>query len=355
MKKLMKVLIWVLGVFALIFIIATVIIALYGKKIVESQIEQNLKMKAHLGGMSLSFPFTVNLNNLEVGDIFKTDKVSISPNIFSLFPGKLVLGKVVLIKPWINLEQSTDGKLNIPEFKQGGKQPPVFITGLIIKEGRFIFTDKKAAPEGLKVILDNIFVSISKVTFPLTSLSANFKVSAEIMNGDYKSIGSFTTAGFIDFMRKDMDANINIKDLNVTYFEPYYGDFLSKKKLLSAKLNFNSILKAQNNDLNINSNLKLSELVYAQVEQKEGELPEFNPAKNALDLFTDSEGVLNLNFEVNTKLDNPSLSPKQLKKVMLKAAMNNLMNANPQTLIEKVQQNMGQFKAIGKQLKKIFK
>ena len=355
MKKLMKVLIWVLGVFALIFAIATVIIALYGKKIVESQIEQNLKMKARLGGMSLSFPFTVNLNNLEVGNLFKASKVSISPNIFSLFPGKLVLGKVVLIKPQINLEQATDGSLNIPEFKQKGAQPPVFITGLVIKEGRFIFTDKKIAPEGFKVILDNIFASISKVTFPLTSLSANFKISADIMDADYKSIGSAATAGYIDFMRKDMDANANIKDLDVIYFAPYYGDFISKKKLLSAKLNLNSALKAENSDLNINSNLQLSDLVYAKVEQKEGEVPEFNLAKDALDLFTDSEGNLNLNFEIRTKLDNPSLSTKQLKKVILKAALNNLMNANPQTLIDKVQQNISQFKDIGKKFKKIFK
>ena len=355
MKRLMKILIWILGIFALIFVIATIIIALYGKKIVESQIEQNLKMKARLGGMSLSFPFTVNLNNLEIGTLFKAAKISISPNIFSLFPGKLVLGKVVLIKPQINLEQGPDGALNIPEFKQKGKQPPVFITGLIVKEGRFIFTDKKVTPEGLKVILDNVFASISKVTFPLTSLTANFKVSADIMDADYKSIGSAATAGYIDFMRKDMDANVNIKDLNVIYFEPYYGDFISKKKLLSAKLNLNTALKAQNNDLDINSNLRLSELVYAKVEQKEGEVPELNLAKDALDLFTDSEGNLNLNFEVRTKLDNPSLSPKQLKKVILRAALNNLMNANPQTLIDKVQQNIGQFKEIGKQFKKIFK
>ena len=43
MKIIKKIFIWVLAVFAVIFIIAAIIIALYGKKIVESQIERNLK------------------------------------------------------------------------------------------------------------------------------------------------------------------------------------------------------------------------------------------------------------------------------------------------------------------------
>ncbi|MFA5275861.1 MAG: DUF748 domain-containing protein [Candidatus Omnitrophota bacterium] len=355
MQKIIKILIWFLALFILIFIIATVIIALYGKKIVESQIEKNLNMETHLSSMSLSLPFTVNLNNLEVGKLFKADKILISPNIFSLFPKKLVLGKVVLVKPLVTLEQAEDGSLNIPKFTQKGAQPPVLITGLVIERGRFIFTDYKVKKEGLRVLLDNINASISKVTLPLNSLSANFRASADIMNSDYKVIGSAMGKGNIDFIRKHMDADINIKDLDAAYFSPYYGDFISKKKLLAAKLNFNSKLKAENNDLDINSKLRLSDLVYAETAQAEGELPELNLTRDDLDLFTDEKGNLDLEFEIKTKFDNPSLSAEQLKKIILKAAAKNLINANPVTLMEKVQQKLEQYKEIGKQLKNIFK
>ncbi|MGA2774580.1 MAG: DUF748 domain-containing protein [Candidatus Omnitrophota bacterium] len=351
----MKILIWFLALFILIFIIATVIIALYGKKIVEIQIEKNLKMETHLDSMSLNFPFTVNLNNLEVGKLFKADKISISPNIFSLFPKKLVLGTVVLVRPLVSLEQAEDGSLNIPKFEQKGARPPVLITGLVIKGGRFIFIDHKVRKEGFKVLLNNINASISKVTFPLNSLSVNFRLSVDIMDSDYKIIGSAVSGGHIDFTRKNMDVNMKIKDLDITYFSSYYGTFISKRKLLSAKLNFNSKLEAENNDLNINSKLRLSNLIYAETAQVEGELPELNLAKDALDLFTDENGNLDLEFEIKTKLDNPSLSVEQLKKVILKAAAKNLMSSNPVTLIEKIQQKLDQYKGLGEQFKKIFR
>jgi uncharacterized protein involved in outer membrane biogenesis len=355
MRKLRKILVWVLAVFAIVFLVATMIIALYGKRIVEGQIEQNLRMKTRLGSMALSFPFTIHINNLEIGDLFKADRIAISPNIFSLFPGKLILGKVVLIRPLINLKQESDGSLNIPKLKQKGAQQAVFITGLVIEEGRFIYTDRKIKPEGFKVLLNNINAGISKVNFPITSLDVHFRISADIADRDYKSIGSIAATGRVDFMRKNMDANLKIKDLDATYFSLYYGNFISKNKLLSARLNFNSDFKAENNDLNINSNFRLSNLVYAKDEQKEGEVPEFNLAKDALDFFTDKDGNLVLDFKIKTKLDNPSLSIAELKKIILKAALKNLISADPQTLMDKVQQNIEKFEELGKQFKKIFK
>ena len=354
MKIIKKIFIWVLAVFAVIFIIAAIIIALYGKKIVESQIERNLKMKARLGSIGLSLPFTVNINNLEIGDFFKADKILISANIFSLFPGKLILGKVVLVRPNVYLVQAKDGSLNLPKLEQKAG-PDIFITALIIEEGRFKFSDKKVNNEGFKVQLANINAGISKVNFPLTSLNANFRASADIMDGDNKLIGALSAKGVVDFIGKNMDANINIKDLDAVYFSPYYGNFISEKKILSATLNLNSNLKAKSNDLNINSQLNLSNLVYVVEDNKEGQPPKLNLMKNALDIFTDKDGNLSLDFTIKTKLDHPSLTIAELKKVILKAAAGNLMNSDPETLIDKVQQNINQFKEIGKQLKKIFK
>ena len=356
MKRINKVVVWVLVIIFAVFISCSIAIALYGKKIAVNLIEQNLKMKTSLGNISLEFPFTINLTDIEIGNLFRSDRVSANPSILGFFAGKIVLNRLSLINPLINLEQNADGTLNLPTLRQKGKAPPVFLTGLTIKNGKLIFTDKKISPEGYKIILDKINAYISKAMFPPTSLNIRFKFYANLTDSNARTLGSADTSGWVDFGPKDMDATLRIEDMDITYFAPYYGNFISNKKLLSAKLNLTSIFKAKNNDLTIESNFKLSDLVYAKEEPvKEGELPRFDLVRNTLDLFTDAKGNLSLDFSINTKLDKPGISISELKRVILAAAVKNLSNQPPEALIEKVTNAIQQFKGLGKGLKNIFK
>jgi len=355
-KKINKIIIWVLGLIIAIFISCGITIALYGKKIIVSQIERNLKTKASLGDISLSLPFTINLTDLELGNFFAADRISATPNILSLFTGKMILGGLTIINPTINLEHSPDGSLNLPKLELKGKQPPILLTGLVIKNGKFIFLDKRINSEGYRIIADKINGRIYKVMFPPTSKNIKFDISACLIHPNGAKLGDVSTLGWIDFGPKDMDANLETKDLDITYFAPYYGNFISNRKLLSAKLNLSSTLKAENNDLAIVSNFRLSDLLYAKDEPpKEGELPGLDLAKNTLDLFTDEKGNLNLDFTINTKLDKPSISIGELKKTILKAAVKNLANQPPEKVIEKITNTIEQFKEFGKELKDIFK
>lgn len=356
MKRIYKVLLWLLAIFFLIFILANLALSLFARQIVIGQIEQNLKLRTTLDKISISLPLSIKLNKLAVGDLFKADEILVSPNILGFFAGKIVISNVTLVNPVVNLEMNSDGSLNLPKLEQksGQKAPPVYLTGLSIRNGKIIFTDKKVEVSGYKTILGSLNAHVSKVMLPPTSLKVNFKVSTDVLNSDSRKLGDASLDGWIDFGPKNMDALLNIQDLDLLYFAPYYGDFISNKKLLSANLNVNSTFKSRNNSLNILTDFKLFNLAYAQEEQVEGELPELDLTKNALDFFTDSKGNLNLEFEINTQLDHPSIKPEELKKIILKAAAKNLANQSPVDLIQKVNDNIEQFKAIGKTLKSIF-
>lgn len=357
MKRIPKVILWLVAIIFIVFALANIALSVFAKQIVVKQIEQSLKLTATLDKISVAFPLSVKLSKLSIGELFKADEVSVSPSILGFFAGKIVLNRVTLVNPVVNLEQSGTGSLNLPKLEQKGpkKQPPVYLTGLIVRNGKIVFTDRKIDASGFKVILARINARVSKAMLPPTSLKADFKISADALSADSRKLGSGTFAGWIDFGPKDMDAALDIKDLDLVYFAPYYGDFISHKKVLSARLNVNTTFKSKDNDLNIATDFKLSNLVYAQEEQIGGELPEIDLAKNALDFFTDSKGNLRLEFEINTQLDHPNLSPEQLKKTILKAAARNLANQSPAELIQKVNDNIEQFKAIGKTLKDIFK
>ena len=64
MRKRNKILIWVIAVIAGIFIILNLILPSFAKKIIIEQIEGNFKVKASLGGMNITPPFSINLIDL---------------------------------------------------------------------------------------------------------------------------------------------------------------------------------------------------------------------------------------------------------------------------------------------------
>ena len=116
-------------------------------------------------------------------------------------------------------------------------------------------------------------------------------------------------------------------------------------------MDLNSTFKAQNNALEIITDFNLSKLAYENTQEQELSL---DLAKNALDLFCDTKGNLHLEFKMNTQLDKPALSPEQIKKMILKAAMKNLANQSPQEIVNKVSSAIDKYKNIGKELKNIF-
>lgn len=202
------------------------------------------------------------------------------------------------------------------------------------------------------MILDKLNIKISKVSLPITSLATDFSLSAELVNSCVLPFGNIELNGRLDYQTRDLDARLKVKDLDIVNFAPYYGNFISNKKLSSALLNLNSTFKARNNDLQIASEFNLSNLVYEKAEIEKPELA--TVVKDALDLFTDQNGNLRLEFNIDTKLDNPNLSPEKIKKIILKAAMKNLANQSPEQMVNKVANIIDKYREIGKGLKKIF-
>ncbi len=352
MKTKFKVIIWVFAVLLVIFLVAGILTAVYAPRIVEQQIEQNLKLKTSLRKISLSLPFTITLEGLEIGDLASVKKVSLSPNLIGLLFGKIVIHGLNVVEPVINLVQSADGKLNLPPLEQKGKPPAVYLTSLRVENGKVIFTDRKVTPEGFQVIVDKLNVKVAKVALPITSLATNFKISAELVNSGGKAFGSVVFGGWLDYLAKDMDAKLEVKDLDVVNFSPYYGNFISTKKLTQAMLDLNSTFKAKNNALEIITNFNLSKIIYAKTEEQQ--LPELNLVQDALDFFTDADGNLKLEFKIDTALDNPALSQEKIRKIILKAAAKNLSRQSPEQLVDKVTNAINKYKDLGKELKSIF-
>ncbi len=359
MKRKYKIIFWICGVLLVFFIAANVLLSIYAPKIIQEQIEKNLKLKTSLGSVSFSLPFTIALNRLELGNLASIKKISLSPNLVALLFGKVVIHGLNIIEPVINLEQSADGKLNLPDFgqkddKPQGKSPEIYLTSLNLRDGKIIFTDKKVNADGFQVVVNKLNIKIAKVAMPITSLATDFTVDAELLSQAGEAFGQVDFSGWLDYLAKDMDAVLEIKGMDITKFSVYYGNFISNRKLNSARLDSVSNFKAKNNALQITTKLNLANLVYASDQAQEGQLLNLDVMKNALDLFTDAKGNLSLEFNIDTLLDKPALTREKLQEIVLKAAAKNLSRQSPQALADKVSTILEQYKDVGKELKAMF-
>ncbi|MDI6605987.1 MAG: DUF748 domain-containing protein, partial [Candidatus Omnitrophota bacterium] len=318
------------------------------------------RAETSIDSLSLSIPLTINIRGLQIGQLFRADNISFSPSILSLFAGRTVLNNVRIINPLLNFEMNKEGSLNLagPPPAAGakkGKSPPLLLTALSIKNGKFIFNDKKIMPQGYQTIIERVNIDISKTMLPPTSLNIKFRLQGQLADSKEQPLGAIYGSGWIDFGPRDMDGTLEIKEVELTYFAPYYGNFLSSRKLLSAKLSTLSEFKAKNNALKITTQLKLHDLVYAQQDsEKINPTSIFELAQNALDLFLDPSGNLNLQFTIDTRLDKPQLTVADLKGLILQAAIQNLSSQSPVELIKKGKQLLEQFKDFGKGLEDLF-
>lgn len=355
MKKIPKRIIWISLILAVLYLIANVALTAFGKTIIISQIEKNLKAKASLERVTFGFPLSINISKLEIGDLLKADSISVSPSILGFLAGKIVLNELSIVNPEITIIKSAEGKLNLPKFESKGKPPPLLLVGLKVKEGKFIFIDKKINPEGHRVVVKDINANISKAAFPPTSLYAKFNVSASLADNNSKAAGSALALGWIDFRPKDMDGKIELRDINGISLAPYYQNIIPDKKLLSAKLNFSADLKAKNNNLTAQCRLEFSNLVYEKPQPSEGKTQVSDIIPSILNIFSDASGNVVLNFTINTKLDNPRVDLVSLKGSIGQAAVENVAGQPPERVMEKVKETAEEFKEIGKSLKEIFK
>jgi len=355
MKKIFKIIIWIAVVLAVIFLLLNIVFAIFGKSIVAGQIEKNLKLKAKLGSISIGFPLSVNIRKLDIQGLAKIDSLSARPSILGFLAGKVVLNELTVVRPEISVEMDSNGKLNLPAFAAKGKQPPIFLAGLNIKEGSLIFIDKKVDPAGYKITLGNINADIAKATFPPTSLFTRFNLSAFLVDNQNAPKGKVLASGWVDFGPKNMEGKMEFKDIDITCLAPYYQNITPAKKLASGKLNFTSDLKAENNDLIGKCHLEVSDLVYEKETPAEGRPAAPDLVASALKILSGNTGKIAFDFTLKTKLDNPKINLKDLQGMFAQSAIQNIANQPPEKIIENAKDLGKQFKDFGKIMKEMWK
>lgn len=340
MKKIKKMFGALLIVFLAIFTAASVFVIIKGKDIAVRALEKSLNRKVAMESIRLNLPFSLEINNLNIEDLIKAKKIAVSPSIVGFFAGKLVLNKLSLIDPQIYLIRKEDGSWNLPVSK-GDNKSRVVIANVFVRNGSLSFIDRKIDPAGFNVRVQDINLDLNSSILPTSFLNVKFNLASKIVCQQDKPAADFSAKGWVNLLRKDMKAKVELSDLDAVYFLPYYSNFLPSP-LEKGRIFFTSDLNAKNNDLTADCHLKVKDLAFQPKEGKK------DISISLFDIVTGGNQGENqeaaLDFMIKTKLDKPRVDwAKITGSVVAKSLGEQVMN-NPEQTIEKV-------KSLGKDLK----
>ncbi|MFZ5800670.1 MAG: DUF748 domain-containing protein [Candidatus Omnitrophota bacterium] len=351
MKRIVRnFLFYLLIVFLLVALSGFIFVLFKGKTLIVAQLSKILKAEVKVAAVRLSPTLTLEIRNLDIPQFAKVERVIVSPVVAGFARGRIVLGKVALVRPRATLSRSPDGSFNVPEgikekLREKSKAPtPVLISGLVIKDGEVIFSDEgKSPPFSFKV--RNINADIGNKILSFNPFLTRISAAAEIIGKEDAPPAVVSAAGWVNFLKKDMKAALELYDLDAVYFLPLYSNLVASK-LQNGIVSFKSDLVAKNNALVANCRLNIKDLVFVKPEE------EGAPNLTFLDIVTGGLKTENkevvVDFVIKTKLDNPKVDLVKLSGSVIGKALGEQMLAHPEETVEN-------FKSIGKDFEKFGK
>ncbi|MCM8763191.1 MAG: DUF748 domain-containing protein [Candidatus Omnitrophica bacterium] len=341
MKNIFKIFLALILLLFISFVCLHIFINLKGKSLLTAKLQQTFKRKTEIGRLSTTFPLNIYLKGVEVEGLFKIDEVYARVGVFAIFRRNFKLSLLKLSQPEVNVKihpktpiytpvVNTESSLPAAAILESKKEfsqkefalPGFWIGHLVIKDGKINFTHKISKDKSIFIVIKDINARIENLNLtPDGSQITRFKISGKIPWGEDAYVGKMESSGWINLLKKDIDATIKITDIDGVHLYPYYSKWvdLEKARIEKAKLNFSSEIKGQNNDVIADCHLELTDIVRRPLAADKSEEKAAKIADAVLDIFRAlNEGKIVLDFKIKTKLDYPRFSFEDIKEAMEK-------------------------------------
>jgi hypothetical protein len=321
MKKHWKeIIITVVSLIIIAFTFLHIFVNFRGRAILEKRLEEVFRRKVTIGILHTVFPLGVKISNIEAQGLFQIEEVFAQIGISGLFRNSLGLSSLLIKHPVITINKSTLQLMGDNTAVASGIKPAsakqkrsfftfgFYVDRLSILEAKVNFIDTiKEKDVAIKV--EQLNIKIDNLNFsPLGSHITFFDIKGKIPWGEGKEEGMIEAEGWVNLVKKDIQATLKIADIDGVYLYPYYAKWvdLEKARIQSAKLNFTSDIQGLNNNLVAECHLELTDIVRTPRPEGEGHEKAEAIANAVLDIFRSlSGGKIILDFTIKTKMDKP--------------------------------------------------
>lgn len=157
------------------------------------------------------------------------DRVSFRLALLPLLEGKVVVGKLMVERPTIQIIRDKDGTFNISDLLEEKKgTPPLRMRGISIHDGRITFTDQAATANGVVTRLEKTALELDRI---VRGKETEFTLATTLAQG--ATTGMLFARGSADLPRAGhlmtetrIDAKVEARSLSAAHYWPYYGRFV---------------------------------------------------------------------------------------------------------------------------------
>lgn len=342
MKLRIKILIAVLVIVILLFSVAYIVVAVKGRPLLTQRLEDVLDKKVSIGSLGLRLPLGLWVRHLRIEGIGEIDRIYISPDLPGLLRGKIILNEVKILSPRVSLSKGLSDKeiieesppeeivsdepvsrdqevvslpavlpdLSIADTVRKQQPTSFIIKHLRVEHGVINFTDKLGPEpqEQVNLIVKDVYFDLENLCLLPQSVVTRFELKGTVVWQSGLSKGSIYACGWADFYKKDIQARLEIKDIDAIPLYPYYSNWvdLENARIEKAVLNFTSDIQGENNEVLARCCLELTDIQFRPLPPDEFKHKAQRITFAVLDIFRElNQGKVILNFTVKTKMDKP--------------------------------------------------
>lgn len=202
--------------------------------------------------------------------------------------------------------------------EQPSKSPRVTIRHFRVKDSTVIFTDKSVKSSKAKVTIENLNAHIENLAFPIDESNiVSFDVTGNMpweSNGKVTQ-GRISATGWINLYKRDIQAKLEVKDIDGVSLYPYYDKWvdLEKARIQQAKLRFNSDITGTGGEVKAECHLELTDLVFRPKESGEKEEKAHRIATVVLSMFNEMGGKVAVDFTFKTRMERPNFNLESIR------------------------------------------
>ena len=326
-----------------------IFINLAGKPLVVKKLSDAFGQEVTVGIVNTSFPASIHIKDIETKGV-KISELIAGSGVFDLFRKRFRLSFVKVIQPEVTAERisyvpqpaapepEVEGEpeavvpapVSEPEPEETTEEKPTeqtrepilvprfLIRRVVISDGIINFTDRIAEDQSITIKVDKINLTADNLNFSGSGNQVTyFKLTGSFPWRDSeKETGRIEADGWINLFKRDIQANVNIQDIDGIYLYPYYAKWvdLEKARIEKAKLNLTSKIQGLNNDLTALCRLELTDIVRKPRPPEESAEKAEKIADVVLDIFKAlNQGKIVLDFTIKTKMDSPEFGIMDIK------------------------------------------
>lgn len=339
---------------AIIFLIALTGLHIFvntrGKELLTKKLQSVFGEGVRVGSVTTGLPFNLIIRDLGVKDWFSCRQVVAGMGLFDVLGDDFILSELKLDGLSIVFERKRRRDQDTQEADAGpGGQPaapegeakvllnppqaprkPLFarapgraitLRQLVFTGADISFIDYTAEGGPVTVALKDVNAVIEGIQWPLGGPQVTFfKLRGVIPSASDGESGRVRIDGWMNFLKKDMRATIEVDGMDALTLKPYFSDWVDveKARIQKAKLKFTGTVTSLRNDVLAACHTELTQIEFKPraEDEKKDRLERITQAVLGM-LGAQNQGTIVLDFTYKTKFDSPEFGVNVIRDAIM--------------------------------------